>query len=404
MAGRSKKKPLSRRQGLARYLRELEVVDYRLIISIVFLCVFGLIMIYSASAAESGVSLVLKQFGIGAGGFVLMWIVSYVDYHFYEKIAGIIYIGAVLSMFLVKVPGLGVTRNGASRWIDIGPFSFQPSEFVKPAMVILMAYLLTRMGRKLSILKADIVLLIPGVIAVMVILVVTRNLSTALIVLGIIAFMFFIAYPTKKIWRLIAVIGVVIVVGWLGYYHFVIVPNHTMTLTNTVTEAASKSFRDDRILAWLYPDDYPADAYQQQNSIMAIGSGQLWGKGLNNTDATSVKNGNFIPEPQTDFIFAVAGEELGFIGTVIIIILLLFITIECILIARKAKDTAGKMICCGFAALVGFQSLVNIGVASGVLPNTGLPLPFVSYGLTSLLSLYIGVGLVLNVGLQPKKY
>ena len=135
MAGRSKKKPLSRRQGLARYLRELEVVDYRLIISIVFLCVFGLIMIYSASAAESGVSLVLKQFGIGAGGFVLMWIVSYVDYHIYEKIAGIIYIGAVLSMFLVKVPGLGVTRNGASRWIDIGPFSFQPSEFVKPAMV-----------------------------------------------------------------------------------------------------------------------------------------------------------------------------------------------------------------------------------------------------------------------------
>ena len=181
MASLSKKKPLSRRQGLARYLRELEVVDYRLIISIVFLCVFGLIMIYSASAAESGVSLVLKQFGIGAGGFVLMWIVSYVDYHFYEKIAGIIYIGAVLSMFLVKVPGLGVTRNGASRWIDIGPFSFQPSEFVKPAMVILMAYLLTRMGRKLSILKADIVLLIPGVIAVMVILVVTRNLSTALI-------------------------------------------------------------------------------------------------------------------------------------------------------------------------------------------------------------------------------
>ena len=111
MAGLSKKKPLSRRQGLARYLRELEVVDYRLIISIVFLCVFGLIMIYSASAAESGVSLVLKQFGIGAGGFVLMWIVSYVDYHFYEKIAGIIYIGAVLSMFLVTPSPGTLTRN-----------------------------------------------------------------------------------------------------------------------------------------------------------------------------------------------------------------------------------------------------------------------------------------------------
>ena len=139
MAGRSKKKPLSRRQWLVRYWQELEVVDYRLIISIVFLCVFGLIMIYSASAAESGVSLVLKQFGIGAVGFVFMWGISFIDYHFYEKIAGIIYIGSVLSMFLVKVPGLGVTRNGASRWIDIGPFSFQPSEFVKPAIVILMA-------------------------------------------------------------------------------------------------------------------------------------------------------------------------------------------------------------------------------------------------------------------------
>ena len=120
--------------------------------------------------------------------------------------------------------------------------------------------------------------------------------------------------------------------------------------------------------------------------------------------ATFDKNGQFILEPQTDFIFAVAGEELGFIGTATIIILLLLITIECILIARKAKDMAGKLICCGMAALVGFQSIVNISVTSGLLPNTGLPLPFVSYGLTSLLSLYIGVGLVLNVGLQPKKY
>lgn len=133
-------------------------------------------------------------------------------------------------------------------------------------------------------------------------------------------------------------------------------------------------------------------------------SGLLWGKGLNNTDPTSVKNGNFILEPQNDFIFAVAGEELGFVGSAVIIILLLFITIECIFIARKAKDTAGRLICCGVGALIGFQTFVNIGVASGLLPNTGVTLPFVSYGLTSLWSLYIGIGLVLNVGLQPKKY
>ena len=159
-----------------------------------------------------------------------------------------------------------------------------------------------------------------------------------------------------------------------------------------------------RIMAWLYPEEYPDIAYQQQNSIMAIGSGQLWGKGLGNTDPTSVKNGKFILEPQNDFIFAVAGEELGFIGTAAIILLLLFITIQCIFIARKAKDMAGKLICCGVAALIGFQSIVNIGVASGLLPNTGVTLPFISYGLTSLWSLYIGIGLVLNVGLQPKKY
>ena len=161
-----------------------------------------------------------------------------------------------------------------------------------------------------------------------------------------------------------------------------------------------------RIMAWLYPQDprWSDIAAQQQNSIMAIGSGQLWGKGLNNSAATSMKNANYIIEPQTDFIFAVAGEELGFIGTMVIVLLLLFIVIECILIARKAKDLAGRLICCGMAALIGFQSIFNIFVATGLMPNTGIPLPFVSYGLTSLLSLYLGMGFVLNVGLQPKKY
>ena len=117
-----------------------------------------------------------------------------------------------------------------------------------------------------------------------------------------------------------------------------------------------------------------------------------------------MKNGNFIIEPQTDFIFAVAGEELGFIGTFAIIILLLLIVLECILIARKAKDLSGRLICCGMGALVGLQAFINICVATGLMPNTGIPLPFVSYGLTSVVSLFIGMGFVLNVGLQPKKY
>jgi rod shape determining protein RodA len=159
-----------------------------------------------------------------------------------------------------------------------------------------------------------------------------------------------------------------------------------------------------RIYAWLRPDEYPQEAYQQQNSIKAIGSGQLYGKGLNNDDVSSVKNGNFIPEPQTDFIFAVAGEELGFIGCVLIVLLEFLIAMECLMIGRRAKVLSGTLICAGMAALIFFQSFVNIAVATGIFPNTGITLPFVSYGLTSLISFCIGIGLVLNVGLQSRKY
>ena len=217
------------------------------------------------------------------------------------------------------------------------------------------------------------------------------NLSMTIIIALVFAAMLFVAGISYKL-----VTGVLVVC----------VPMALILLSLIIQDKVPfiHSYQLGRIMAWLYPDQYPDIAYQQQNSIMAIGSGLLWGKGLNNTDPTSVKNGKFILEPQNDFIFAVAGEELGFIGTAAIIILLLFITIECIFIARKAKDTAGKLICSGMAALIGFQSLVNIGVASGLLPNTGVTLPFVSYGLTSLWSLYMGIGLVLNVGLQPKKY
>ena len=164
-------------------------------------------------------------------------------------------------------------------------------------------------------------------------------------------------------------------------------------------------YQQKRILAWLEPQKYASDeAYQQNNAIMAIGSGQLTGKGLNNNTTTSVKNGNFISEPQTDFIFAIVGEELGFVGCCIVIGLLLLIVVQCILIGLRAQDLAGRIICCGVAAQIGFQSFINIGVATGILPNTGIPLPFVSYGLTSLISLYMPILLLLFfkfVGMFP---
>ena len=158
-------------------------------------------------------------------------------------------------------------------------------------------------------------------------------------------------------------------------------------------------------MAWLEPDKYAQTyAYQQLNAVTAIGSGQLEGKGLNNTEVVSVKNGSFISEAQTDFIFSIIGEELGFVGAAGVVILLMAIGVKCILIGRNAKDFAGRVICTGMGVLIGYQSFINMGVATMLLPNTGLPLPFVSYGLTSVVSLFIGMGLVLNVGLQQKKF
>ena len=156
-------------------------------------------------------------------------------------------------------------------------------------------------------------------------------------------------------------------------------------------------------MTFINPSEYAdTSAYQQQNSVMAIGSGQLYGKGLNNNTISdvSVTDTGLVSEQQTDFIFSVIGEEVGFIGSIIVIALLAIIVIQCLIIANRAKNMSGRLIATGIAALIGFQSFINIGVATQILPNTGLPLPFLSYGLTSLLSCMAGMGIVLNIGLQ----
>ena len=205
----------------------------------------------------------------------------------------------------------------------------------------------------------------------------------------------FLIYIAGLSYRFIGTVLIILIPTAIIFLSIVVQPNQPFL----------KDYQQERILSFLEPDKYADDgAYQQNNSVMAIGSGQLSGKGLNNNTTTSVKNGNFISEPQTDFIFAIVGEELGFVGCCIVIGLLLLIVVQCILIGLRAQDLAGRIICCGVAAQIGFQSFINIGVATGILPNTGIPLPFVSYGLTSLISLYMGIGIVLNIGLQPKKY
>ncbi len=168
-----------------------------------------------------------------------------------------------------------------------------------------------------------------------------------------------------------------------------------------------KDYQRTRIMSFLYPEneEYQEDIEQQNNSKTAIASGELVGKKLTGDDqVSSVNAGNFVAENQTDFIFAVAGEEYGFIGCTTLVVLLLLISVECIRMSLRAKDLAGKIICCGIGSVVAIQSFLNICVATGLAPNTGTPLPFVSYGLTSLVSLFIGMGLVMNVGLQSSTY
>lgn len=362
---------------------KLKNYKFTLILLVAALNIMGILLVGSASPGDQK-----KQLIGMLSGMVIMVIVSCIDYSFILRFSWLIYLGAAAMLVLVLVAG--EDSKGAQRWFKIGGFQFQPSELVKILMILFFAYYFMKQEEKINSIKVlGSSFLLVGILLALIMA--QPNLSTTIIMALIFCAMLFVAGLSYKI-----------VVGVLA----VCVPAFLVLMTLIIQDKVPfiRSYQIGRIMAWLYPEKYPDLAYQQQNSIMAIGSGMLWGKGLGNTDPTSVKNGKFILEPQNDFIFAVAGEELGFLGTATIIMLLLFITIECILIARKAKDAAGRFICSGVAALIGFQSIVNIGVASGLLPNTGVTLPFVSYGLTSLWSLYIGIGLVLNVGLQPKKY
>lgn len=364
---------------------KLRNYHFQLVVSILVLNIIGILIIGSAKHS------VQKMQILGCIiGMVAMVIVSLMDYSFILRFTWLYYIGIIVLLGLVMT-GIGDSAGGAQRWIDFGGFRFQPSELAKIVLILFFARFFSKHAENLNTVKTIGLSFV--LIGIPLLLIVKQpDTSTSIAIALIFISLLFIAGLSYKI--VLTVLGICIPTGLIG-----------ITVILRMAQS-SEDYRFGRIMAWLYPQDprWSDIAAQQQNSIMAIGSGQLWGKGLNNSAATSMKNANYIIEPQTDFIFAVAGEELGFIGTMVIVFLLLFIVIECILIARKAKDLAGRLICCGMAALIGFQSIFNIFVATGLMPNTGIPLPFVSYGLTSLLSLYLGMGFVLNVGLQPKKY
>ena len=363
---------------------KLRNYHFELIVSIIILNVIGILLIGSAKHSVQKTQIMGMAMGL-----VAMLVISLMDYSFLLRFTWIYYVGIIGLLIAVKIFGDDV--KGATLWIEIAGIRFQPSELAKIVIILFFAYFFMKYQEKINtvpvLLSSFMLLGIPFLLILK-----QPDMSTSIAVALIFVSLLFIAGLSYKI--ILTVLGISVPIGIVGF-------TYVIRIAETATD-----FHFGRIMAWLYPTDpkWAQTAAQQQNSIMAIGSGQLWGKGLNNSVATSMKNSNYIIEPQTDFIFSVAGEELGFVGTITIIVLLLFIVIDCILIARKAKDLSGKLICCGMAALIGFQSIFNIFVATGLMPNTGIPLPFVSYGLTSLLTLYMGIGFVLNVGLQPKKY
>lgn len=361
---------------------QLKNYNFRLIVLVLALSIMGILVIGSAKESSQ-----IKQI-IGLGlSLVVMVVASLVDYTWLLKLQWLMYAGSIA--ILAAVIFFGKEVNGSRRWFEIPHIglTFQPAELVKILMILFFAKFFMDHQEELQ-QKNRTVLIAVGLAAPLLLLVYKQpDLSTTICMTLIFCTMIYISGISYK-WVL-GVLGVSLPVGII-FFSIILNPDQTLI----------QGYQAGRILAWLYPEKYPDLAYQQQNSIMAIGSGQLSGKGLANNVIASVKNGNFISEPQTDFIFAVAGEELGFLGSCAIIILIFLIVFELLRMAGKARDFSGRVICCGMAALIGFQSFLNIAVATGLIPNTGIPLPFVSYGLTSLVSLYAGIGIVLNVGLQ----
>ena len=360
---------------------KLRNYKFILVMYVVILNVIGILLIGSAKPSVQS-----KQILGMIAGLTIMVMLSLIDYNFILKFSWLIYFFMVGVLLLVMFAG--DDAGGAQRWFEIGGFRFQPSELAKILIILFFAYFFMKHEEKINTPKVLITSFILAGIPLALILK-QPDLSTTIVTALIFAALLFVAGLSYKI-----------VVGVLA----VSIPSAVILFTLLIQDKLPfiKSYQVTRVMAWLYPDDYPADAYQQQNSIMAIGSGQLWGKGLNNTEIASVKNGNFLSEEQTDFIFAIIGEEMGFVGAMIVIALFLLLVYECLMMAYRAKDLSGRLICTGMATLLAFQSFANIAVATAIFPNTGLPLPFVSYGVSSLLSLYIGIGVVLNVGLQRR--
>lgn len=373
-------------------LKRLKSYNFRyynfiLVFLILTLTCLGIVVIDSAGMSAGYEK---KQFVGMILGIFGMIVMSLIDYRFLTRFYWVIY--AVNIMFLLLVLLIGSESKGAQRWIMVGGengISIQPSELTKVFLIVFLAKFLSKNREKINNIKFLIITaLLVGFPLGLILL--QPDLSTTILICTIIVSLL---YCTGLSYRIIAVALAIIIPTLAIAIVYIQQPNQKLL----------RPYQKKRIMAFIEPEKYADDRYQQENSVLAIGSGKLYGKGLKNNDPTSVKNGGFLPEPQTDFISAIVGEELGFVGLSIVLLLLFLIIFQCIIVGVRAPDFVGRLICLGIASQLIFQTFINIGVSTALLPNTGITLPFVSYGLSSLVALYGGMGIVLNIGLNRKR-
>ena len=366
--------------------------DFKLILYLCVITILGILLVNSAQPENTR-----KQLMGFVAGLAIMIILSFIDYHIWLKIWPVYYF--VMIGLLVAVLVKGNSALGAQRWFTLFGIRFQPSEAAKILLILFFAQFIMKFKERINqwyMILIMVILAAPP----MALIFKEPDLSTTIVFALIFLSILFLGEIN---YRYFIALAAVVIPAFIIVFLLLIQPDSVLVKRDD-NHGIVEGYQQLRVLAWLHPDEYELEeAFQQQNSIMAIGSGQLTGKGLNNTGVNSVKKGNFISEPQTDFIFTIAGEELGFVGSATIIILLMLITIECFIVAFKAADLPGRIIAGGMGAYIGFQSTINICVTTGLFPNTGIPLPFVSYGLTSLLVIYVGMGFVMNVRLQKQR-
>lgn len=360
--------------------------DYSLVFAVIFLTAFGLLMIYSASSYMAQISsrtgdaayYLKRQGAIAFGGFVLMVLISFMDYHSFLKLAVPMYLLSYGLMLAVSVVGREV--NGKKRWLGVGSFSFQPTEFVKLALILFLSVYLVNMGKKINNWKG-----LAKVFALdlpIAMLVAHNNLSSGIILVGLVFVMSFVATRSLSFHATLGGVTAAIV--------FFIRPLSSLFLKIGVL----KPYQLTRILVWQNPERYPRDGgYQVLQGLYAIGSGGLMGRGL----GESIQKLGFVPEAQNDMIFPIICEELGLFGAVSLILVFLFLLYRFAIIANAAPDLYGALLVIGVMAHIAIQVILNIAVVTNTIPNTGITLPFISYGGTSVLFLMVEIGLVLSV-------